>query len=172
MFWRRKKAGRDLFRPYELAVIDALLDRLSLDARLIVARQIASTTHVQRILDDEDVEIWAEKGKPGDPTLALPNRARDYTLARVGVRGRSGTGTATVGAIYGHIFELAFRPSPKKLGLQDAISIDSVKLLVDPMAADDPAVSVEERLARLDPGVLNELRVLWFAGYAADLGIL
>jgi hypothetical protein len=69
MFWRRKKVGREMFRPYELAVIDALLQKLRPEARAIVA-EIEATTHVQRILDDEDVEIWAEKGKSGDPALA------------------------------------------------------------------------------------------------------
>lgn len=172
MFWRRKKVGREMFRPYELAVIDALLERLSPEASAIVARQIEATTYVQRILDDEDVEIAADKGKIGDPALALPNRARDYTLASVGVSGKSGTGVVTVGTVYGHVFELAFRPSPKKLGLQDAVTIDFVKLHLDPMAPDDPAVSLGAMLARLDPTVRDQLNVLWFTGSAADLGLL
>src|SRR4029079_12440155 len=172
MFWRRKKVGRAMFRPYELAVIDALLEKLSPGARAIVARQIEATTYVQRILDDEDVEIWAEKGKPGDPALALPNRARDYKLASIGVSGPRGTGLVTVGAVYGHVFEIGFRPAPGKMGLQDSITINFVKLHLDPMARDDPATRTEEKLASLDPGVRWELEAMWLGGTAADTGLL
>ena len=76
MWWRRR-SGRDLLRPYELAVIDAVLAGLSTEAGELIERQLATRGRVSRIIDDEDVMLCPAPGTAPDPALAFANRSLD-----------------------------------------------------------------------------------------------
>ncbi len=172
MFWRRR-TGRDLFRPYELAVLDGVLAELGPAARALVERQIAATGHVQRLFDDSDVALYPGRGRnlERDEGIALPNRSKELRLATVGIRGSAGSGKVVVTAVLGHVFELAFRPSPKKLGDLARLEVVRVTVHADPMLPDEGA-GTEARLAGLDPVLRADLETRWADGSAASDGLL
>jgi hypothetical protein len=172
VFWRRR-TGRQLFRLYELAVLDGVLAELAPEARILVERQIASTGHVQRLFDDSDVALYVNRrqNQRRDERIALPNRSTDLKLATVGIRGSGGSGKVVVRAVTGHVFELTFRPSPKKLGDRRRLEVTHVTIHADPMLPDDGA-SAELRLADLDPDLRKDLERRWANGSAASDGLL
>ena len=172
VIWRRKK-GRDLFRPYELAVLEAVLAELDPEARSLIEQQIAATEQIHRLYDDTEVDLYPTRRRDvqHDPTIALPNRSLELKLATVRLRGPNETGKVDLYAVRGHLFQLAFRPSPKKLGDRSAIQVTTVTIHVDPMLPDE-GESVQVRLQRLDPALRSALEARWDAGSAEADGLL
>ena len=152
--WSRRKTGRALLRPHELAVIDAVLAALSADAAELLERQLATRVQVSRIMDDADVMLYSDRGAPLDPGLALRNRSGDLRLAMVSIRGPKRSGSVYVSAVDGWLFMLEFRPGPRKIGSPDDIRVTKTTVLVDPMIPEPPASS---RLDELHPAVRAEL---------------
>ena len=154
-------------------MLDAVVGAITVEAGELIERQIAATVLVQRSFEDSDVYWYPFRQSPGthDSSIALPNRAAELKLARVGLRGPSATGNAVVAGSAGHLFELLFRPAPKRLGPRSAIEVTKVTILADPMLPDagDPA---EARLADLDPDLRAELETLWASGSADALAVL
>jgi hypothetical protein len=154
MWWRRQRVGRDLLRPYEEAVIDAVLGAVSREAAEMIERQLAARGRVSRILGDSDVMLYPASGTWTDPALAFANRSLDLRLATVRIRGPRGTGNVKVTAVDGWLFMLEFRPAPGKVGSSREIGVIGATIHVDPLVADD---SVSTRLADLDWTVRVEL---------------
>jgi hypothetical protein len=159
--WRRKR-GRDVFRPYELQVLDRLRFALSPAAAELLDRQIAMIESVSRLYEDRESDLYPSRKdpQPRDPAIAFANHDDDLRLATVTLTGPRGTGKAVVSAVWGHIFQLSFTPSPKGLGDQRAIVAERVTLHVDPMIPDDGA-SALRRLDLLDPVIRAELESIW-----------
>jgi hypothetical protein len=153
MWWRRK-AGRALLRPHELAVIDAVLGALPAVAADLIERQLATRVQVSRIIEDADVMLYSRRGARPDPALALADRSQDLRLAMVSIRGPKRTGSVYVSAVEGWLFMLEFRPGPRKIGAPDEIRVTGATVLVDPMVPDAGPTS---RVAELDPAVRAEL---------------
>jgi hypothetical protein len=172
MWWRGKR-GRSLLRPYELEVIDALRPVLTPAAVELLDRQVDAVHHVQRLFDDTDVSLYpSPRGRKQhyDPEFAFPNRAADLRLATVELRGPRGAGMATVHVVQGHLFNVIFRPSPKRLGERGKITAARVRVQADPMAA-SVGNFADDLVARLDPEVRRELEAAWLsrASWAAQL---
>ncbi len=165
--WRRKR-GRGLFRDYELQVIDLI--RSGLDARGadLLDRQIGSTESVHRMFDDQDVLLYPNRRGPQhhDPDIAFPNVAKELRLATVRLAGSEGNGQVGIHVVHGHIFELDFRPSPKRLGGRSSIRTTGITLHADPMTPDDGA-GPRRLLAQLDDRTRAEYEALT-AGSPAD----
>lgn len=170
MWWRRRRFGRDLLRPHEVAVIDAVLGSVSREAAETIERQLAARARVSRILGNSDVMLYPASGTWTDPALAFANRSLDLRLATVRIRGPRGTGKVKVTAVNGWLFMLEFRPAPGKIGSSREIGVIGATIHVDPLIADE---SVSTRLADLDWTVRLELeRVLaqkpeWAASLSA-----
>jgi hypothetical protein len=171
MWWRRN--GRDLLREHELAALDAFLGAVAPEARSLIEQQIDGTQHVQRLHDDTEVNLYPNRGQKQrhDPAIAFPNRSVELKLATVGLRGPIGTGKVVVTAVLGHVFQLAFRPSPNRLGDRSRLVTTTVMLHADPMIPDDGA-STEARLAGLEPALRADLESRWADGTAEADGLL
>ena len=156
MWWRRR--GRDLLRPHERLVIDAVAARLAPEATALLERQLATTGLVNRDLDDRDVYLYPNRRGPQrhDPSIAFPDRSDDLRLATVRVIGPGGSGKADVFVVRGHLFQISFKPRPRDLGDRTAIRVESVTIHVDPIVErEDPGI--EQRLAGLDADIRAEL---------------
>jgi hypothetical protein len=169
-FWRGKR-GRALYRPYELAVLDALKAALSVEARELIDRQIDGTRRIQRLFNT--LQQYPSRGRTPtwEPSIALVNRSRDLKVATVGLRGPAGEGKATVTAVDGHLFSVAFLPDAAQLGDPDSIAVTTVTIHADPMLPDDGSAT-EARLAALDPDLRAELQQAWAGKVGVDAGLL
>ncbi len=149
MWWRKR--GRDLFRDYELRVIDLVRSGLDERGAALLDLQIASIEMVQRMFVDQDVLLYPNRRRPQrhDPAIAFPNRADELRLATVRLAGSNGKGKAVIHVVRGHIFEVDFRPSPKRLGERSSIRTTGITLHADPIIPDDGA-GAGRLLATLD----------------------
>jgi hypothetical protein len=159
--WRRRR-GRKAFRPYELQVLDRVRSALSPAAAGLLDRQIAAIEWVSRLYEDRESDLYPSRKGPQvrDPATAFANQVDDLRLATVTLKGPRGSGKAVVSVVLGHVFQLSFTPSPKRLGDQRAIVAERVTLHVDPMTRDDGA-SARRRLDLLDPAIHAELESIW-----------
>jgi hypothetical protein len=173
MWFLKSKRGRELFRSYELAVLDAVRVALSPPATELFDQQIAGKELVQRMFRDTEVNTYPNRRGPQhhDPAIAFRNRSPELRLATVRLRGPSGTGKAVVYAVGGHVFSLLFKPSPRDLGSRDEIAAVDTTLHVDPMLADD-GTALRQRLADLEPTLREELQRIWAdrPSWAASVG--
>ena len=170
MWWRRR--GRDLLRPHERLVIDAVAARLAPAATALFERQLGTTALVNRDLDDRDVYLYPNRRGPQrhDPLIAFPDRSDDLRLATVRVTGPRGSGKADVFVVRGHLFQVSFKPRPRDLGTPTSIQVESVTVHVDPMVErEDPGI--EQRLAELDASIRAELEAMWADGTADAAGL-
>lgn len=171
--WRRKK-GRDLLRPYELAVLDAAGAALGPRAGTLLERQVDAIRKVQRLFDDVEVDLYPEERggrRHDDPAIAFPNRALELKVATVGLRGAEGTGRAVVHAVGGHVFQLAFHPPPKQLGDPASIVVTETTIHAEVMFPDDGAAH-EAIVGSLDAAIRTELEEHWAGGTADAKGLL
>jgi len=125
-------------------------------------RQIATIESVSRLYEDRESDLYPSRKGPQvrDPAIAFANKAEDLRLATVTLRGPHGSGKAIMSTVFGHVFQLSFKPSPKTLGDRRSIVAERVTLHVDPMSPDDGA-SVLRRLDLLDPALRAELESIW-----------
>ena len=130
--WRRKR-GRAVFRSYELQVLDSVRSALSPAAAEMLDRQIATIESVSRLYEDRESDLYPSRKGPQvrDPAIAFANKAQDLRLATVTLRGPRGSGKAIMSAVFGHVFQLSFKPSPKTLGDRRSIVAEQVTLHVD-----------------------------------------
>jgi hypothetical protein len=158
----RRKRGRELFRSYELAVIDALRSALPREAAELYDRQIERLELVQRLFEDKDVYTYPNRRGPQmhDPALAFPNRSLELKLATIKLRGATGTGEAVVLAVDGHALIYHFRPSPRRLGARDSIVVSKTTLHADPTQPEDGS-TVRRRLNELAIHVRAEVEAIW-----------
>ena len=170
MWWRKR--GRELLRPYERLVIDAVAARLDPAAAGLLERQLETIEQVNRDLDDRDVYLYPKRRgyQRHDPAIAFPDRSDDLRLATARVRGPGGAGKADLFVVRGHVFQISFKPRPRDLGTLKAIDVTSVTVHADPMVEREDA-GIEERLADLDPATRSELEAMWADGTAEAAGL-
>jgi hypothetical protein len=170
VWWRAR--GRDILRPHELLVLDAVRDRLDPKAAAILERQLESIEMVQRLHDGREVNLYPSRRGPQrhDPAIAFPNPTTELRVATVDITGPSGKGKADVFVVLRHLFQIAFTPSPKRLGQTRAIEVGGVTIHADPMlpTADD---GIEECLGAMDVRLRAELASMWADGSAARFGL-
>ena len=169
MWWLKR--GRELFRPHELVVIDAIAAELAVEARSLLERQVEATRRIVRLFDDREVYLYPSRGRSQrhDPATLFPNLTeRDDKLAAVAIQGSSHSGTADAHVVHGHLLELVFRPRPRDLGDPGSVRVTRVRILADPMRSPDgdpPA----DLVARLEPAVRREVEAIWAADASTPL---
>jgi hypothetical protein len=168
--WRRKR-GRDLFRDYELRVLDLVRSGLDERGAELLDRQIASIEMIQRMFDDQDVLLYPNRRGPQrhDPAIAFPNLAKELRLATVRLAGTTGKGKVVIHVVTGHVFELDFRPSPSRLGERSSIYTTGMTLHLDPMIPDGGSVA-RRLLASLDRATRAEFEALIAGGNGPLMG--
>lgn len=122
-------------------MIDLVWSGLDERGAELLDRQIESIEMVHRMFDDQDVLLYPNRRGPQrhDPAIAFPNLAKELRLATVHLAGSKGKGKVVVHVVKGHIFELNFRPSPKRLGDRSSIRTTGITFHGDPMIPDDGA---------------------------------
>jgi len=170
VFWRKR--GRDLFRPYESAVLDAVRARLQPAAVELFDRQIDAVEMIQRLQDDREVNVYPNRRGPQrhDPANDWPNKSTELRLASVTTIGPGGTGKANLYAVQGHFFEIAFKPGPKQLRLSSAIEVRVVRVSADLMI-DVTDGGVDQLIGEMDPATRTDLEGMWADGSADRLGL-
>jgi hypothetical protein len=172
VWWRKR--GRDVLRPHELVVLDAVRERLAPDAAGLLAQQLDRIEMAQRFGDDREVNLYPNRRGPQrhDPAIQFPNREQELRLATVRLVGPLGRGRADVFIVLGHLFSLGFKPRPRDLGELPAITVeaDGVTIHADPMVPTLGATA-EQLPGELDPALLAELQAMWADGTAERLGV-
>jgi uncharacterized protein (DUF2267 family) len=172
VWWRKR--GRDVLRPHELVVLDAVRERLAPEAASLLVQQLDQIEMAQRFGDDREVNLYPNRRGPQrhDPAVQFPNREAELRLATVRLVGPLGRGRADVFVVLGHVFSLGFKPRPRDLGDLRAIAVqgDGVTIHADPMVP-TPGAADEQRLGELDPALLAELQAMWADGSAERLGV-
>jgi hypothetical protein len=172
VWWR--KHGREVLRPHELVVIDAVRERLAPEAASLLAQQLDRIEMAQRFGDDREVNLYPNRRGPQvhDPAIKFPNLDPELRLATVRLVGPLGRGRADVFVVLGFLFSLAFKPGPRELGDLRAIAVDGdgVTIHANPMVV-ALGTAAEHRLAELDPALLAELESMWADGSAERLGV-
>ena len=163
------RKGRDLFRPYEVVVLDALSEALSPTARRLLSEQIACLRKVQRLYDQREVNLYAgRRGAPPWPDeCSFPNQTTELRLATVRLASMTTAGHADVFTVRGHTFQIPFRPSPKQMGDLDSIHATGVNLHADPL--EDKAGTDAELVERLPDRLRTELERLWSSEASSPL---
>jgi hypothetical protein len=146
--------------------------RLEPPAAALFGRQIESTEYVQRLGDDGEVDLYPSRrgAQWRDPAIAFPNLTTEVRLASVALAGPGGTTRADVHLVQGHLFQIAFKPSPRALGPPSELRVTGMTIHLDPMIATaDPGI--DSRLGELDPGLRLELEAMWADGSAGRAGL-
>jgi len=127
---------------------------------------------VRRLYHDEEVNFYPSRRGPQrhDPATAFPNQTTELHVATVSILGPGGTGKVDVLIVLGHLFQIAFKPSPKRLGAPRAIRVEGVTIHSDPMVRAVDA-AVEDRLAAFEAGLRAELESMWADGSADRFGL-
>jgi hypothetical protein len=170
MRWRKR--GRDLLRPHELLVLDAVRLRLDPPAAELFGHQIESIAMVQRHLDGQEVNFYPTRRGPQrhDPDKAFPNRSEELRIGTVTIIGPTGKGKAEIYLVSGHLFQIAFTSEPKHLGDPRALEVVAATIHADPMGpAVDPGIT--HRLDDLDTALRAELESMWATKSADDVGL-
>jgi hypothetical protein len=140
---RIRKLGRRLLyggfggpKPYEAKVLEATVAALSERDAQALRQQIGLIERVQRWNEDRMVIVGFE-----DKTALekLENGATDHCLAKLRLKGVSGSVTACVMTHRGILSSLEFRPSPRQLGDEDV----SVELRELHAAASGEAAAID-----------------------------
>ena len=162
--WRRAGSGRELFRAYELAVLDAIRGELDPEGARLLDQQVAATRWVSRYIDDSYVDLVPVRRGQGpvvhDDAIAFANRSLDLKLATVQIAGPGGKGKAVTTCVNGQFFEIYFTPSPKRLGKRTEIQVGRVTLHSDPMKPASGAAG-HPQLSQLDVPLRAELDAIW-----------
>ena len=164
--------GRRLLRPYELLVVDAVAARLEPEAGRRLMAQVDAVGHVQRLSDDREVDLYpARRGvQARDDGSAFANRADEFRLATVTLRGDGLTTRVTLTTVRGHLFQLQFSSSPKVVRRARSIAVEKVVIHADPMTADHGEAAAAT-LARLHPATREELANLWAGDGTVSTGV-
>lgn len=170
MWWRKR--GRELLRPHERLVLDAVRDRLDPQAAVLLDRQVDSIEMVQRLRDDREANLYPSRrgAQRHDPATAFPNPTTELRLATVRITGPDGKGNADVFVVRRYLFQIAFTPSPKRLGQPPAIEVGGVTIHADPMLT-TPDAGIEDRLGAMDVRLRAELESMWADGSADGYGL-
>ena len=162
--WQRTRSGRELFRAYELAILDAIGGALNREGARLLALQVAATRRVSRYIEDSCVDLVPVRRGQGpvvhDEANAFANRSLDLKLATVQVRGSRGKGKVVASCVNGQFFELYFAPSPKCLGARAEIQVGRVTLHADPMEP-APGTAGHPQLSQLNVPLRAELDAIW-----------
>ena len=83
-----RKFGRDLFKMHELRVIDSFREKMPLNLRSVIDRQISAIGAIQRLQGGTDVNCYSRKGLSlvslNAPALNLKGETRGANIFVVG----------------------------------------------------------------------------------------
>jgi hypothetical protein len=123
-------------RPLERELIVAVAAQLNAGARELLNKQVEQINLVQRHDADKEVNFYSMKGgKPAFDEISRFPTKQEVKLATVKFKAGENKVCATFWLVHGHLFSIEFDKSPKKLR-DDAVEIQEVKILIDPMIAD------------------------------------
>jgi len=127
------RARLSLFRPWESAVLAAVAQYLSPEARSLFDAQVRTTNKVQRTARGKDVNLYRiVNGTPClDESLSFGNR-KEMLLAKVVMRGSGAESDlkALVWIVNGHVFSIEFSEHPHTHSAP--FQIRSATVFVDP----------------------------------------
>ena len=128
----RGRRGRDLLRPHEAAVLEAVAGALPAAGAGLLWQQVGLTERVQRLFAGTDVTLYPpaeQRGRSGPSSF--PARPTELRLATVRLRVAGGTTIrARVDAVHGTVFSITFSAPPSP-----GIQVTGVTLHADPMDA-------------------------------------